>query len=191
MTGLTPEMTAGAAAGGIALLVFVVLHALWIVPIWGMLAMLPIAALLGGLAAWSLQAMAARGGLPPAPFDGVALSALLLATLLPTLVSGVLAGPVDRDRITLPAVLLPLLLAAPTGALLGVVLAGPFAGVAFGLTAAALALTLGHNLPFFPIGSPGWEKAIALVAVPEFVAGIAFVAARVVMSGGVATLAPR
>jgi hypothetical protein len=181
---------AGALAGSAALLAFVSLHAVWILPIWGMLGMLPVAALLGALAAWSFESIAAPGA-PPAPLEGLALSALLLVTLVPTLAAGMLVGPVDRDRITVPAVVLPLLLAAPAGAAIGLLLGGPPAGIALGLAAVALAMTLGHNLPFFPIGSPGWEKAIALVAVPELVAGIAFGVARVVMSGGVTTLVPR
>jgi hypothetical protein len=186
---VSDTLVAGAVAGGVALIAFVSLHAAWIVPIWGMLGMLPVAALLGALAAWSFESTVARGGAPPDPLQGLAFAALLLVTLIPTLAVGLVAGPVDRDRITVPAVVLPLLLAAPAGALVGVLVAGPSAGVALGVAAVALSLTLGHNLPFFPIGSPGWEKAIALVAVPELVAGVAFVAARVVMSGGVTTLA--
>lgn len=178
-------MVAGAVAGGVALLVFVGIHAVWIVPIWPMLMMLPIAALVGALAAWPFEAMSARAALPPAPIDGIAFSLVLLATLIPTAVFGVLAGPVDRDRITVPAVVIPLALAFPAGAAIGLLLTGSAAAAgALAGGALALALTLGHNLPFFPIGSPGWEKAFSLVVLVELAAGIAFSVTRAVTTFG-------
>jgi len=172
---VTAATVAGATAGGVALVVFVVVHAMWIVPIWGMLSMIPVAALVGALAAWPFEEMSARAALPPAPVDGIAFAALLLATLVPTAVFGVLAGPVDRDHITVPAVVIPLALAAPAGAAIGLLLTGSAAAAgALAAAAFALALTLGHNLPFFPIGSPGWEKAFSLVVLVELAAGIVF-----------------
>lgn len=183
---MTPTLVAGAVAGSVALLVFVVLHAVWIVPIWGMLSMLPIAALVGVIAAWPFEQISARGAFPPAPFDGIAFTALLLLTLVPSAVMGVLVGPVDRDRITAAAVSVPLLLAAPAGVLLGALLVG-VNPASFGLGAAAfaVALTLAHNLPFFPIGSAGWEKAFGLVVFVELAAGAAFSATRALSSAGV------
>jgi hypothetical protein len=182
---VTPTLIAGAIAGSAALLVFVVLHAAWIVPIWGMLAMLPIAALVGVIAAWPFEQISARGALPPAPFDGIAFTALLLLTLMPSAVMGVLAGPVDRDRITAAAVIVPLLLAAPAGVLIGALLVGVGpASLGLGVAAFAVALTLGHNLPFFPVGSPGWEKAFGLVILVEVAAGAAFSATRALSSAG-------
>jgi len=184
--GVTPTLVAGAAAGSVALLVFVALHAVWIVPIWGMLSMIPIAALVGALAAWPFEQLSARGALPSAPFDGIAFVGLLLLTLVPTTVMGVFAGPVDRDRITVPAVLVPLLLAAPAGVLIGALLVGVGpASLALGAAAFAVALTLGHNLPFFPVGSPSWERAFGLVLLVEAVAGATFSAARALISAGI------
>jgi hypothetical protein len=183
MSELSSTLTAGAVAGGLALALFVFLHAIWIVPIWGMLAMLPIAALVGALAAWPFAELSARGALPSAPFDGIAFAGLLVLTLVPTAVMGVLAGPVDRDRITVSAVLVPLLLAAPAGVLIGALLVGVGpASLALGAAAFAVALTLGHNLPFFPLGSPSWEKAFGLVVLVELAAGASFSATRALTS---------
>ena len=188
---MSPGVIAGGVAGGVALLVFVLVHAMWIVPIWGMLAMLPLAALVGALAAWPFDEMG-RGALPPAPFDGVAIALLLLASLVPTAIYGVLVGPLDQQHITWQAVIVPLALAAPAGAVIGLVLTGsaPLAG-ALALAATAFALTLGHNLPFFPIGSPGAGKAIVLVVVPTLAAAVAFSAARTIASLPSAGAAPR
>ena len=192
MNELPPTAVAGAVAGSVAILVFVALHAVWIVPIWAMLWMLPVAALIGALAAWPFDALAAGGSLPRAPFDGITFSAVLLATLVPTAVVGVLVGPVDRDHISVPAVLLPLLLAAPAGGAIGGALSGSApASIALAVAALALALTLGHNLPFFPLGTPSWEKAFGLVIAVEVVAGLAFSIVRATMAVAATGLAPR
>lgn len=171
-------MVVGAVAGSVALVVFVVLHAIWIVPIWSILPFLPVAALVGALAAWPFEEISARGALPAAPFDGLAFSAVLLLTLVPTAVAGSLA-PAGRDPIDVAAMLLQLSLAAPMGAALGLLLTGSRVGaLALGVAALALALTLGHNLPFFPFGGRSWGTAFLLVVVPESVAGVTFSVAR-------------
>lgn len=176
---MTPTVAAGAVAGAIALLVFVAVHAVWIVPIWGMLSMLPLAALVGILAAMPFEQMIARGAFPPPPLDGPAFAALLILTLIPTAASSVLLGPVDPQRIQWPVLLLPLLLAAPAGAAAGLALTGsPGTAASLGIAATALALTLGHNIPFFPAGSPGWVKAHTLIVLPVVVAGLVFPVAR-------------
>lgn len=174
---------AGAIAGIVALLVFILVHAISIVPIWSMLGMIPVAALVGALAAFAFEQISARGALPPAPLDGIVFTGMLLLTLVPTAVFGVVAGPVDRDRITLLALLIPLLLAAPSGALISAALAGigP-ASLAMAFAALAISLTLGHNLPFFPLGAPGWERAFGLVVIAELAAGAAFSASRSLIS---------
>lgn len=181
MADPSPTLVAGAVAGAVALLVFVSVHAVWIVPIWGMLAMLPVAALVGALAAWPLE-LSART-MPPAPFDGVVVAVILLAALVPTSVYGIVAGPVDQHRITWPALVVPLALAAPTGALIGALLTGSAAAAgALALATTAFAFTLGHNLPFFPVGSPAGVKAIALVTVPTIAAAIAFTLTRAIVT---------
>lgn len=178
---MTPTVAAGALAGASGLIAFVVIHAIWIVPIWGMLAMLPLAAVVGALAAWPFE-LAVRP-LPPAPFDGLVIGLVLVAALVPTAVYGVVAGPVDQQRITWPALVVPLALAAPAGALIGVAVTGSGpAAAALALATTAFALTLGHNLPFFPVGSPGAGKAILLVALPTVVAALAFSFARALLS---------
>ncbi len=158
---------------------FIVAHAIWIVPIWGLFAVMPVAMLVGAVASRPFAQLHARGTLPPPPFDGVAFAAILLATLVPTVAAGVVLGPVDPDAVTVANLVLPLLLAVPAGALLGGLLAGSLRGAAaLAIAAAALALTLGHNLPFFPLGSRSWELAFALVGGVELSAGVAFTAAR-------------
>lgn len=186
---VTPTIVAGAFAGSVALVVFVTVHAIWIVPIWAMLSMLPVAALVGALAAWPFEAIAQRGAVPAAPFDGLAYALMLLATLMPAAVFGAFAGPVDREHISASAVLVPLLLAAPAGAAMGGAMAGSSGALALSLAALALALTLGHNLPFFPIGSYGWEKAFTLVASVELAGGAAFTVARALLASSLSVAA--
>lgn len=181
MADPSPTLVAGAVAGAVALLVFVGVHAAWIVPIWGMLAMLPVAALVGALAVWPFE-LSART-MPPAPFDGVVVAVILMAALVPTSVYGIVAGPVDQHRITWPALVVPLALAAPTGALIGAFLTGSAASAgALAVATTAFAFTLGHNLPFFPAGSPGGAKAIVLIVVPTVAAAIVFTASRAAFS---------
>lgn len=182
MADVSPTVVAGAIAGGAALVVFVVVHAIWIVPIWGMLSMIPIASLVGALSAWAFDEMDPRLTLPPAPFDGLVFSGVLLATLIPTVVFGVFAGPVAMDDINVPALVVPLLLAAPAGAAIGLALGGSErAALGLALAALALAITIGHNLPFFPIGARAWEKAFSLIVGVEVAAGLTFSLARAVM----------
>lgn len=192
MSEVPPTVVAGAVAGSVALLAFVAIHAVWIVPIWAMLWMLPLAALIGALAAWPFNELVAHASLPPVPFDGVAFSGLLLVTLVPTALAGLLVGPLDRDHISVPALLLPLLLAAPAGGAIGALLTGSAGGsAALAIAAVVLALTLGHNLPFFPIGSAAWGKAFGLVVGVEVAAGIVFSTIRAMMAVAATGLAPR
>lgn len=185
MPTLPPAVLPGAVAGAVALVVFATLHAIWIAPIWPMLALVPLAAAVGAIAAVPFDAVAARGALPPAPLDGISFAALLLITLVPTAIVGVIAGPLDRDHITAAGLLLPLVLAAPTGAALGLVVTGSVPGaVGLAVGALVLALTFGHNLPFFPIGSPGWIKAYSLLVAVELSAGLAFGATRALLLAG-------
>lgn len=178
---MPPTVAAGALAGAVALVAFAAVHAMWITPIWGMLAMLPVAALVGALAAWPFD-LGARA-LPPAPLDGIAVGGVLLLALLPTVVHGTLAGPLDQQHITWQGLLVPLLLAAPAGGLIGMLITGSAAAAgSLALATTAYALTLGHNLPFFPLGSPGAGKAIVLVALPTLAAALAFSSARVLLA---------
>ena len=187
----SPTIVAGAIAGAAALLVFVVVHAIWIVPIWGMLLMLPLASAVGAIAAWPFAEMASRGTLPAAPYDGIAFSLILLATLIPTALYGAFAGPVDMHDIDVRALVVPLLLAAPSGAAIGLLFGGSErSALALASAALALALTLGHNLPFFPLGSASWEKAFSLVVAAEVSAGIAFGAARALVGSAATVPAP-
>ena len=176
MSQASTPIAAGALAGTVALLVFVTLHAAWITPIWYMLAMLPIAAGVGALGAWSFRELRLPGS---APLDGALFGVVLLATLAPTAIAGVVLGPVDQQRIDWARVLLQLLLAAPAGAAIGLALGGsPAAAGALGVTGTAFALTLGHNLPFFPLGSYGWEKLFGLLVGATVAAGVTFGVAR-------------
>lgn len=176
-------LVAGAVSGAVALVVFVVAHAIWIVPVWWLLAFTPLTMLIGALASWPFRELQARAALPSAPWDGLAFSAILLLTLVPTVVAGMAQGPVSRDAVTFGSVVPPLLLAIPAGAVLGGSLAGSVRGAAaLALAAGALALTLGHNLPFFPLGAPSWERAFAMVIGTELAAGASFTATRMVLA---------
>lgn len=179
MSALTASLIAGAVAGAAGFALFLVVHALWIVPIWDVAATGPLAAGFGLAAGWAFHEWAEHGRLPAAPLHGPAFAGLLYATLAPVALIGVLAGPVPTDRVDFWRVLPPLLAALPAGALLGWLLAGSRrAALAFGLAALALAITIGHNLPFFPIGARGAPFAFGSLLGVEMLAAIVLVAAR-------------
>lgn len=174
-TPLEPSLMAGALAGVAGLLTFLVIHALWITPIWVIAPVaVPAVALFGAVVGWSFRELAEVARLPGTPpVRGLVLAAMLMLTLLPVLGLGVLLGPVPQTNVELGQVLLPLLLSAPAGVLIGWLLTRAWrASLALGAAALAISLLLGHNVPFFPLGSAGADKLLVIMAVVAAVAGV-------------------
>ncbi len=157
---MTRSLVAGALSGLSGLLAFLVVHHIWIAPIWFIAPAGLVIASLGGLAiGWSYFHL--RPNLPKRPFTALALFALVALILLPGMLLSFLHGPLfdlqtgrvpDAERMNvLVHFLLELVLTAT--------LAGAFAGyairrtrgAAFSTAVAGIAWALGpgHNIPMF------------------------------------------
>lgn len=165
LQGWAGPALAGAIAGEAGLVVFLVAHAVWIVPIWSIATVGVIVAALGGAAAgWALDEL--RPALPEHPVAAwVAVVAGAAVVLSPTLLVGALGvvlpvpvvdgaippvPPGDLPRIVaqfaVELVVLPMLV----GSLLGwVVLRTRRAAVATATAGFVFAVGPGHNNPFF------------------------------------------
>ncbi len=170
-----PALLAGALAGVAGLVVFLVVHHVWILPIWFILPPGLVIASLGGLAVgWAYGEVQHR--LPPRPWRHVAWSGLVGLTLVPSIVlaelrpalfdadTGELSPGTDlitvatrfAGELLLPAVLV--------GALAGWYLAGRRAARITGLAGFVFALGPGHNIPLLG-GTAGAAKGAVLLAV--------------------------
>jgi hypothetical protein len=180
-------LIAGVLAGITGLLAFLIVHALWIVPIWFIL---PIGLLIaggGGLAVgWSYAELRER--LPKRPWTALAIVLLISVILLPALLLAELRQPmfavspagVVNLAIGVPEAVIRfigelLLTATLTGGLLGWWLGRTRR--AAGATAVAgfvFALGPGHNIPFIG-GTSGVGKEVAIMAVIIVVSALVLV----------------
>ena len=166
---------AGGLAGVAGLLVFLVLHHLWIMPIWFILPVGLILAVGGGLAVgWAYHEL--LPGLPPRPWTMAAMMALMGLTLLPAIVLAQLRPPlfvgtganavltVSVGRAVFIFVVELLWAAAVIGGLSGWLIGRTRrAAVATALAGFVFALGPGHNLPFLG-NTTGTGKGLALLA---------------------------
>lgn len=155
----------GALSGITGLLVFLTIHALWIMPIWFILPMGLVIAVVGGIAAgWGYAEI--KPNLPPRPWSIPIFIALTGAVLLPgTLLAELRApmftftptGPLLQMEIASAVMLFVvelLLTAALTGGLLGWLIGRTWcAAYRMALAGFIFALGPGHNIPF--IGGTG------------------------------------
>lgn len=89
---MNSALVAGALSGAAGLLVFLTIHHFWIRPIWFILPPGLIIAALGGLAVgWSYAEI--KTGLPPRPWTALAISVLVGAILLPSILLAQLRPP--------------------------------------------------------------------------------------------------
>ena len=172
----TAAYIAGIVAGIAGLLVFLALHALWIVPIWFILPVGQIFAGGGGLAVgWAYAELFQR--LPKRPWRVLAMVGLISATLLPAVVLAELRAPVFTVTPTGPVqtVATPIIVARFCGDLLATAtIVGGLAGWWLGRTRRAalatavagfvFALGPGHNIPLIG-GTPGVGKEFAIMTV--------------------------
>lgn len=170
---------AGVAAGVAGLAVFLVLHAVWIVPIWGVVGLGLVVAALGGAAAgWALSYV--RHRLPRRlPAAWLAVTAGVVLVLTPsvvltvaigspvTVVDGVALVPTAADipRLAVRFVVELLLVSALSGVVLGWWLTRRRRGaLATGVAALLFALGPGHNNPFILFtGVPGATRTGLLI----------------------------
>lgn len=181
-------LIAGVLSGIAGLLVFLALHALWIVPIWFIL---PVGLMLaggGGLAVgWAYAEL--RWRLPRRPWTALAMVGLIVAILLPAFVLAEQQAPVFTVTPAGPvqAVATAIIIVRFVGELLATAtivggLVGWWLGrtrraaVATALAGFIFALGPGHNIPFLG-GTPGVGKELALMA------GVVVVSALVLVEG--------
>lgn len=175
MSDRNAGLIAGALAGFSGLLTFLVIHHLWIMPIWFILPLGSLVAGLGGLAAgWAYVEVQPR--LPRRPWTVFAVlagmvviltPALLLAELRPPMFSVSAAG-VANLAMGLPEAVFRfigelLATAALTGGLLGWLLGRTRrAAAATALAGFVFALGPGHNIPFIG-GTSGVPKELTIM----------------------------
>jgi hypothetical protein len=167
---------AGLLAGIAGLFVFLILHHLWIMPIWFILPLGLIIAAVGGLAVgWTYGELLSH--LPPRPWTALAMMALIWATVLPGILLAELRQPlftiagnsavlaVSIGRVALVFILELLVTAALVGALLGwLICRSERAALATAVSGFVFALGPGHNIPLIG-GTPGVAKELAIIAI--------------------------
>jgi hypothetical protein len=162
---MNTTLTAGGLAGIAGLFVFLIIHHLWIMPIWFILPMGLAIAVVGGLAVgWAYGELLPH--LPPRPWTALAVVVLIWAILLPSIVVAELRQPLfviegananRQDSVGRASLIFVLELLATS------ILVGALAGWLIGRTGRAaqatalagfiFALGPGHNIPL--IGGGG------------------------------------
>jgi hypothetical protein len=179
-------LVSGLAAGTAGLLVFLVLHHLWIMPIWFILPFGLVIAGLGGMAVGTAY-QALLPHLPPRPWTALTLVALIALTLLPSILLAEIRQPMFDIRVPTPRLTMSLGRATFTFVLellFTATLAGWLAGWLIGRSRRAamstataglfFALGPGHNIPF--LGStPGTGKGILLLLAVIVVSAVVLV----------------
>jgi hypothetical protein len=186
MSSEKASLIAGMSAGAAGLLVFLVLHHLWIKPIWFILPIGLVIAALGGLAAgWAYSELLPN--LPGRPWRILAWTALVGLTLAPAIIIAQLRPPLFTGTgmnvtatisvqqavvIFVRDLLLP---AAVTGGLGGWLIGRrKRAAFATALAGFVFALGPGHNVPFLG-NQPATGKGIVLLMAIVLAASIVLV----------------
>jgi hypothetical protein len=180
------SLIAGMSAGVAGLLVFLVIHHIWIKPIWFILPVGLVIATAGGLAAgWAYSELLPN--LPGRPWTILAWATLVSFTLAPAVVLAQLGLPlftgtgenatltVSSEQAVIIFICNLLLTATITGGLGGWLIGGTKrAALATALAGFVFALGPGHNIPFLG-NTPGTGKGIILLIVIILVASIVLV----------------
>ena len=185
----------GIVSGLAGMLTFLIIHHFWISPIWFVLPVGLLIAVLGGMAVgWSYRLIQHR--LPQAPFRSLSVMGIVTATLLPAVIFGLFRQPLLDVSLSvnepvpsvslgyvLTHIALELLLpAALIGALIGWWRGGNArAAAATGLAGFIFALGPGHNIPIF-IGDGRflaptylYAKSITLLVAPIVISSVVLV----------------
>ncbi len=190
---MSPCLVAGVISGVCGLLVFLVVHQLWIRPIWFIAPAGLAIAVLGGLAiGWAYFHI--RSGLPARPWTAPAMGGVIMALLVPGILLSLTHGPLfDLATAKVPAgqgwrvamhfafeLVVP---ACLVGAVGGYWL-GRSLGAALATTLAGLALALGpgHNIPMFGTNPLAW-KGHAIVLIIALASAIALVESESLLRG--------
>lgn len=183
---LNAALISGMFAGVAGLLVFLVLHAWWILPIWFILPVgLGLAGVSGLAVGWAYAELHDR--LPPRPWTVLAIMALIAVILLPALVLAEMREPlftvtavgavlsVGVSVVVVRFIVELLVTATIMGGLVGWLLGRTRrAAVATAIAGLVFALGPGHNIPFLG-GTPGVGKQIVMITLIIFVAALVLV----------------
>lgn len=182
-------MIAGALSGIAGLMVFLVIHHFWIVPIWFILPLGLVIAILGGLAVgWAYNEISP--GLPPRPWRDFALVGLIWAILLPSILLAEVRKPlfdvtgsnavlaVGVSQAVIIFILELLVTTTISGGIAGMLVGRTWrAALATALAGLVFALGPGHNIPLIG-GTTGVGKELAIMAAVTFVSGLVMVEAH-------------
>jgi hypothetical protein len=181
------NLAAGTLSGIAGLMVFLAVHALWIVPIWFVAPIGLVLAIAGGVAmAWALNEL--RPHLPARPLTAPAILILMTVVLTPPALLAEFRDPmfvVSPAGEAVPAmgvgrmatlfVLELMVMSAVVGAMIGWLLGRRRqAAIAMAVAGLVFALGPGHNLPFLG-GTEGVWKGYALLLLPAVVAAVVLV----------------
>lgn len=184
---VTASLITGVLAGMNGLLAFLILHALWITPIWFILPLGLVIAGVGGLVVgWSYAEILHR--LPKRPWTSIAFAALIATILTPAFILAELRSPmfaVTAAGVTNLAMGLPeFVLRFTVELLVTATIAGGISGWWLGRTRRAVlatalaglvfALGPGHNIPFIG-GTMGVGKEIAIMGIVIVISSLVLV----------------
>mgnify|MGYP001812520922 CR=1 FL=1 len=180
------SLLAGALSGVAGLIVFLVIHHFWIMPIWFILPFGLLIAGLGGVAlGWAYHELLPN--LPPRPWKAVTIIGLIMVILLPSIVLAEMRTPMFD--VSGPSALLMVSVKQATEIfilelLLTAILMGGLAGWIIGRTRKAALVTAlagfifalgpGHNIPFLG-NTPGTLKGVAILFAIVMVSAVVLV----------------
>jgi hypothetical protein len=185
-----PALKGGVLAGVAGLAVFLVVHQLWIVPIWFVA---PIGAVMAGLGGAAVGASYAtlRPHLPGRPWTTPVFAAIVAGMLTPAVLIAELQGPVfamgadGGGTLLVPAtdVVLDFLIGlvgitALSGAIIGALVGRTRrAAVTTMVAGVALGIGPGHNIPLLG-GTPGVGRELVILGVVLLTSGVVLVEAE-------------
>lgn len=179
-------LIAGILSGIAGLLVFLVIHQFWIIPIWFVLPLGLLIASVGGCAVgWAYGEL--LPALPPRPWTAISIIGLIAVILLPSFILAELRQPmfdvtvpagvllISTERAAMLFVLELLVTSTVVGALAGwLIRRTARAALATALAGFVFALGPGHNIPFLG-GTPGSIKGLLILLVVASVSAIVLV----------------
>ena len=185
----------GVLSGAVCLAVFLVIHAIWITPIWGVAVIGVFLATGGGAAAARCYSLARRI-MPARPLSWLAVLGMMAIPLVPCFIltsvlpplleaqNGQVVHPINVPWLVTGFFVNLLVPAAVVGAIMGWLISGRRSGaVLFAAMGLLIAVGPGHNLPLFGVfgdaTGPQLVKAFVLTFAPMAVGAVVLVEAPV------------
>jgi hypothetical protein len=183
------SLLAGALAGVTGLIVFLVIHNFWIMPIWFILPIGLIISVLGGLAVGRAY-VELLPNLPPRPWSIFLWMGLICIILLPSIILAEIRSPIfdvsvsgstllmSVERVAVLFILELLVTSSIIGGLAGWIISRTRRGMlSTALVGFVFALGPGHNIPFLG-NTPGVIKGVTILLVIILVSTVILVEAQ-------------